>query len=136
MEYVATLEFVPELRAPRAARTFAAETLAAWGVRPLHIEAVQLVVSELVTNALRHAPETPSITVQLRASDASVHVRVSDGGQGGPERRDPSDPGMGNEGGRGVWILEAFTDDWGTEQDEHGGKTVWCEVPAEPASKR
>jgi anti-sigma regulatory factor (Ser/Thr protein kinase) len=130
------LELVPELRAPRAARVFAAETLADWNLPAERVEAVQLVVSELVTNALRHAPESPKITVQLRAADGSVHIRVSDRGGGTPERRSQPDPGSDIEGGRGVWIVDAFTDEWGTEQDAQGGKTVWCTVRAEPASER
>jgi serine/threonine-protein kinase RsbW len=136
VEHHATLELVPGLRAPHAARSFASEILTAWDVQAQDVEAVQLVVSELVTNALRHAPESPAITLQLLARDGSVHVRVSDHGGGAPERRSQSDPGTGIESGRGVWIVDAFTDHWGTEADGHGGKTVWCDVHTEPTSKR
>ena len=132
----ATLELVPGLRAPRAARAFAGETLRAWDVRTPDVEAVQLVVSELVTNALRHAPDSPAITLELLACEGSVQVRVSDSGRGTPERARPPDARTDSEGGRGVWIVEAFTEHWGTEPDGRGGKTVWCEVPAEQASKR
>jgi anti-sigma regulatory factor (Ser/Thr protein kinase) len=136
MQRHATLELVPGLRAPRTARVFTGETLAAWDVDTGAVEAAQLVVSELVTNALLHAPESRAITLQLLASDDSVQVRVSDEGMQSPSRQSPPDPKSGIESGRGVWIVEAFTDDWGTEPDEHGGKTVWCEVPTERVSKR
>jgi anti-sigma regulatory factor (Ser/Thr protein kinase) len=136
VEHHATLQLVPGLRAPHAAREFTGETLSAWGVRTPDVEAVQLVVSELVTNALRHAPESPTITLQLLTREGAVQVRVSDRGHAAPERRSPPDPGTGIESGRGVWIVDAFTDHWGTEPDGHGGKTVWCEVPAERASRR
>lgn len=136
MKRHAELELVPGLRAPRAARAFAGETLSKWGVRAPDVEAAQLVVSELVTNALSHAPDSPAITLQLLACDGSVQVRVSDTGPGTPERGRPPDAGTGIEGGRGVWIVEAFTDHWGTEPDGRGGKTVWCEVRAEQTSKR
>jgi len=136
MQRHATLEIVPGLRAPRTARTFTGETLARWDVQPPDVEAAQLVVSELVTNALLHAPESRAITLQLLAGDNSVEVRVSDEGLTAPERQDPSDPGSGIDSGRGVWIVDAFTAHWGTERDEHGGKTVWCEVPAERNSNR
>ena len=136
MQRPATLQLAPGLGAPHDARAFTGETLSAWNVRPPDVEAVQLVVSELVTNALLHAPESRTITLQLLASDASVQVRVSDEGTSAPERRSLSDPGSGIESGRGVWIVEAFTDDWGSEQDGQGGKTVWCDVPAERVSNR
>jgi anti-sigma regulatory factor (Ser/Thr protein kinase) len=136
VEHDATLELVPDLRAPHAARSFANEILTAWDVQAQDVEALQLVISELVTNALRHAPESPAITLQLLARDGSVQVRVSDRGGGTPERRSPSDPATGIESGRGVWIVDAFTDHWGTEADGHGGKTVWCEVRTEPTLKR
>jgi len=137
VEHHATLELVPDLRAPHAARSFASEILTAWEMKASDIEAVQLVVSELVTNALRHAPESPAITLQLLlAGDGSVQVRVSDSGRGAPERRSPPDPGTGIENGRGVWIVDAFTHHWGTEPDGHGGKTIWCEIRTEPTWKR
>jgi anti-sigma regulatory factor (Ser/Thr protein kinase) len=136
VEHHATLELVPGLRAPHAARSFASENLTAWDVQAQDVEVVQLVVSELVTNALRHAPESQAITLQLLAGEGSVQVRVSDCGRGAPERRSPPDPGTGIESGRGVWIVDAFTDHWGTEPDGHGGKTVWCEIRTERTLKR
>jgi anti-sigma regulatory factor (Ser/Thr protein kinase) len=136
MQRHATLELVPGLTAPHTARAFTGETLAAWDVTPPDVEAVQLVVSELVTNALTHAPESQAIVLQLLADDACVQVRVSDEGLNAPEQRSAPDPGSGIESGRGIWIVDAFTDHWGTEPGEHGGKTVWCEVPTERMSKR
>jgi anti-sigma regulatory factor (Ser/Thr protein kinase) len=136
MQRNATLDVVPGLGAPHTARAFTRETLAAWEVRSPDVEAVQLVVSELVTNALTHAPESRAITLQLLGDDACVQVRVSDEGRNAPERRSVSDPESGIENGRGIWIVDAFTDHWGTESGEHGGKTVWCEVPTERMSKR
>ncbi|HMF03832.1 MAG TPA: ATP-binding protein [Acidimicrobiia bacterium] len=136
MEHAATLELVPELRAPSAARMFAAETLSDWNVPPERVEVVQLVVSELVTNALRHAPDSSAVTLQLLVRDDCIELRVSDSGVGAPERHRPSDPGTGIESGRGVWIVDAFTDRWGTVPNRHGGKTVWCEIRTERSTKR
>jgi anti-sigma regulatory factor (Ser/Thr protein kinase) len=76
----ATLELVPALRAPRAARAFVAETLTAWNVQAEKVEAAQLVVSELVTNAVLHAADSPTISLDLRLTDGAVRVLVSDGG--------------------------------------------------------
>lgn len=134
MEQHATLELVPELRAPRAARTFAAETLAGWDLPTDCVEAAQLVVSELVTNAVRHAPGSPAVTLQLTLTDDCIRVLVSDQGPGDPERI-RSDPGS-DVRGRGIWIVDAFTERWGTEPDDGGGKTVWGELRVGPATEQ
>ena len=82
---------------------------------------VQLVVSELVTNALMHA-RTP-FRVALRAVDRSVMVEVRDGS--------PSDPSPGDArhldtGGRGLAIVDQLSRDWGVVADADGGKSVWA----------
>jgi anti-sigma regulatory factor (Ser/Thr protein kinase) len=125
----ATLELVPVLRAPRAARAFVAETLSAWDVQCDGVEAAKLVVSELVTNAVLHAPESATISVGLRLTDDVVRVRVTDGVLDEPERRAPLDPWTA-ETGRGLWLVHAFTEQWGTETHGRDGKTVWCELRA------
>jgi anti-sigma regulatory factor (Ser/Thr protein kinase) len=125
----ATLQLVPALRAPRAARAFVAETLTAWDVQADEVEAAKLVVSELVTNAVLHAPESPSISLDLRLTDGVVRVLVTDGGLREPERQAQPDPWT-RETGRGVWLVDAFTERWGTETHGRDGKTVWCELRA------
>jgi anti-sigma regulatory factor (Ser/Thr protein kinase) len=125
----ATLELVPVLRAPRAARAFVAVTLTAWDVQADGVEAARLVVSELVTNAVLHAPESAMISVGLRLTDDVVRVLVTDGGLDEPGRGVPPDPGTA-ETGRGVWLVDAFTERWGTESHGRHGKTVWCELRA------
>jgi anti-sigma regulatory factor (Ser/Thr protein kinase) len=131
----ATLELVPALRAPRAARAFVAETLTAWHVQAEDVEAAQLVVSELVTNAVLHAPESATISLDLRLTDGAVRVLVTDGGLGEPERRADPDPWTA-ETGRGVWLVDAFADRWGTEKHGRDGKTVWCELRADAPTTR
>jgi anti-sigma regulatory factor (Ser/Thr protein kinase) len=125
----ATLELVPVLRAPRAARAFVVETLTAWDVEADGVEAAKLVVSELVTNAVLHAPESPTISVGLRMTDDVVRVLVTDRGLDEPERRAPPDPWTA-ETGRGVLLVDAFTEQWGIETHGPDGKTVWCELRA------
>jgi anti-sigma regulatory factor (Ser/Thr protein kinase) len=131
----ATLELVPALRAPRAARAFVAETLTAWNVQADEVEAAQLVVSELVTNAVLHAADSPTISVDLRLTDGAVRVLVSDGDLGELDRRPHPDPRT-SETGRGVWLVEAFAERWGTEMHGRDGKTVWCELSIESPTKR
>ena len=135
MDQQATLELVPALRAPRAARAFVAETLTAWNVQADEVEAAQLVVSELVTNAVLHAADSPTISVDLRLTDGAVHVLVSDGGLAEPDRRPHPDPRT-NETGRGIWLVDAFAERWGTEMRGRNGKTVWCELSIESPTKR
>jgi anti-sigma regulatory factor (Ser/Thr protein kinase) len=131
----ATLELVPVLRAPRVARAFVAETLSAWNVQVDGVEAAKLVVSELVTNAVLHARESATISVGLRLTDDVLRVRVTDGGVDEPERRAPPDPWTA-ETGRGLWLVDAFTERWGTETDGQDGKTVWCELRAGASTTR
>ena len=135
MKQQATLELVPALRAPRAARAFVAETLTAWDIRADKVEAAQLVVSELVTNAVLHAAGSATITVDLRLIDGAVRVLVSDAGDGEPEHRPHPDPRTGQTG-RGVWLIDAFAARWGTETHGRDGKTVWCELSIEGPTKR
>ena len=131
----ATLELVPALRAPRAARAFVAETLTAWNVQADKVEEAQLVVSELVTNAVLHAADSATISLDLRLIDGAVRVLVSDGGPGEPERRPHPDPRTGQTG-RGVWLVDAFAERWGTEMHGRDGKTVWCELSIESPTNR
>src|SRR5918994_1622368 len=134
VDLLATLELVPVVRAPRAARAFVAETLAAWDIQAEEIEAVQLVVSELVTNAVLHAPESHKIGVELYWGENGVRVKVSDESSNEPTRRGP-DLSL-HEEGRGVQLVDALADRWGTERRGRDGKTVWCEVRTEAATGR
>jgi anti-sigma regulatory factor (Ser/Thr protein kinase) len=130
----ATLKLVPARRAPRLARAFTADTLDAWAIRPEHVEAVQLVVSELVTNAVLHAPDSPTITLELFMTDGAVRVMVSDESRREPERPDqPASPTA--QSGRGVEIVDALAHRRGTQFRPPAGKTVWCDVEAEPVSR-
>ena len=80
-----------------------------------------------MTNAVLHAAESHTISVDLRLTDGVVRVLVSDGGLGGPERRAHADPSTA-ETGHGVWLVDAFAERWGTETHGRDGKTVWCEL--------
>jgi len=133
VEQHATLKLVPELRAARAARAFTAQTLARWNLPAERVEVAQLVVSELVTNALRHAPHSPTVTLQLVLTDDCMRVLVSDAGPGEPEQSEPEPDS--DVSGRGIWIVDAFTDRWGTERDGRGGKTVWGELRVGAATR-
>jgi two-component sensor histidine kinase len=87
-----------------------------------------LVLSELLSNALRHATPLPGSGLRVAWSlDAgSVRVSVSDGGaQTLPELGEPN---PSTTGGRGLRIVDRLSQCWGTCSDDEG-TTVWAEVP-------
>jgi anti-sigma regulatory factor (Ser/Thr protein kinase) len=86
-------------------------------------------VSELATNALRHA-ETP-FSVRVEQVPGTVRVEVADGGEGQPAVRspEPSEPS-----GRGLRIVESLSESWGVTAASGAGKTVWFTVAVPSAS--
>lgn len=79
----------------------------------------RLVVSELVTNAVVHARTRIDLTIVVR--DAAVRIEVTDFDVDRPKIW------TGDEGGRGIPIVEALGRAWGVV-DMGSGKTVWCEL--------
>ncbi len=112
----------PELRCVAGARRFLFRTLAAWGVSELYPDSV-IVVSELVTNAITHAPAPGELRLSLLGD--VLRVAVTDSGAGAPEPRHASST---REGGRGLYLVDALTSAWGMEALPHGGKVVWAEL--------
>lgn len=90
------------------------------------LEILELLVSELVTNAVRHAPQSTEVTVQLLYGDGVLRLAVADAG--GPLRRPGRQPRASDENGRGLLLVEALADSWGS-YPVAGGKVVWCDVP-------
>jgi anti-sigma regulatory factor (Ser/Thr protein kinase) len=115
-EYDASPCTVAEVR--RLARTALQET----GV-PEH-PALDLVVSELAANAVRHANTRYRVAIEI-VEDAVV-VQVHDESPALPQKRTPH-PAEG--GGRGLLIVESLARRWGVEPASERGKTVWAELP-------
>lgn len=122
-------EFLATPRAPGAARAFATAALGdllAVTVPAELCSDLELVVSELVTNAVRAG--SPTVLVSLGLERSRVVVRVRDDAAGWPEPRAASaeDPG-----GRGLPLVGALCATWGVRAAE-SGKVVWAElaVPA------
>ncbi|MEY2438388.1 MAG: hypothetical protein QOF97_3224 [Acidimicrobiaceae bacterium] len=84
---------------------------------------LELVVSELAANAVRHARTRYQVTIEVGAD--AVVVEVHDESRALPERRDPR-PTDG--GGRGLMIVEALSRRWGVRPVAGDGKTVWAEL--------
>ena len=90
-----------------------------------------LVISELLSNALRHAGPLPGsgIRVAWDLDADSVRISVSDGG--GPSRPEFGEPTPTTTGGRGLRIVARLSRRWGTLCDDEG-TTVWAEVLVMP----
>ncbi len=80
---------------------------------------LQLLVSELATNAIRHA--NSAFTVVLDRLDDSIRVEVIDGGPGMAQLLDPTPE---QPSGRGLRIVAALASDWGVVYRPNG-KSVW-----------
>jgi anti-sigma regulatory factor (Ser/Thr protein kinase) len=93
-----------------------------------------LLVSELVTNAVRHASVAADGSIRLRIAVRSgrARIEVRDGGAGFDAALSGS-PDPLRVGGQGLVIVAALSDSWGVTRDS-GGSTVWCELQVvEPA---
>ena len=103
------------------ARQLAVDKLALWGLESAAF-VTELVVSELVTNAIKYG-EGP---IRLRLiRDTSLICEVSDNSDTTPHLRRAR---AFDEGGRGLLLVAQLTEDWGTRHDTHG-KTIWCAQP-------
>ena len=109
---------------PGMARQFAREVLGDDGSEVL--DTVQLLVSELVTNAVLHAASAPTVAIHL--FDDHVHVEVLDDRNQDARLTEAGDDA---ESGRGVALVDALAERWGTIVVDHG-KIVWFDVARAP----
>jgi anti-sigma regulatory factor (Ser/Thr protein kinase) len=112
---------------PRAigkARRAIRRTLEARCVPASTVEVIELLASEVVTNAIVHARSAPS--VEMVVSDQVVRVAVEDQSDEPPQLRDVSPTALT---GRGMKLVDGLSSLWGTERVRGGGKQVWFEVP-------
>lgn len=121
-------------REPRSvgrARELARDQLTAWGLDEL-VDTTELLVSELVTNALRYGEGE----IRLRLlRDRTLVCEVWDAGLVQPRRRRARDT---DEGGRGLQLVGLLSAAWGARRTPRG-KTVWFELPlpdGRPAAER
>ena len=113
-------------QAPGLARQATHEALAAWRVAHLEETAV-LLVSELVTNAVRHASTGGSaLVLRLEAAGGWLRIEVHDADARVPRQRTP---GASDESGFGLLLIEALAGNWGVRQTATG-KAVWAELDA------
>ena len=86
------------------------------------VDDAELLVSELVTNAVLHAHT--GVAVSLRVGAGVLRIEVADGSLDRPRPRHPADDAVT---GRGPLLVEALSTSWARERRE-GGKVVWFEV--------
>ncbi|WP_329119193.1 ATP-binding protein [Streptomyces sp. NBC_01465] len=123
--------------AVRGARQFTKSTLASWELSD-RFDDVALVVSELVTNALRHAlpadtpredGNEPPVRLHLMRWTSRLVCAVRDPSHASPEPREPQDlENCAAESGRGLFLVESFADSWGWHPlaGTLRGKVVWA----------
>jgi PAS domain S-box-containing protein len=119
-DQVASWDLRPDPAAVATARAAAGRRVTGWGFGDLAFT-TELVVSELVTNAIRHA----SAPLRLRLiRDRTLICEVSDGSSTSPRLRHARTT---DEGGRGLFLVSQFTQRWGARYTPQG-KTIWAEL--------
>ncbi|HEY5172638.1 MAG TPA: ATP-binding protein [Acidimicrobiia bacterium] len=108
--------------APAVARRYVRDTLA--GQPNDVVDTASLIVSELVTNCVRHADTDLAVTIER--TDGHIRVDIADAGTG---EVTPRHPGPAEIAGRGLRIVDELSDTWGVSEYAHGdGKSVWFEL--------
>jgi len=126
---IATRAFGLDPGSVRAARDFTVSTLLRWGMAE-RSQDIAIVVSELLTNALRHALPGPGgtrprqpIRLGLLQPESCVLCAVADPSKAAPAPRTPRSLA---ETGRGLHIVCALSDQWGCTTPSETGKVVWA----------
>jgi serine/threonine-protein kinase RsbW len=116
-----TRTFPHEVQSVPAARRFATTVLR--GASAEILEAVELMVSELATNCIRHTNSGFDLTI-IR-SGPHIRVEATDHAGGTPTMRspEPTDPS-----GRGLKIIDMLSAGWGVQSASGMGKTVWFTI--------
>jgi anti-sigma regulatory factor (Ser/Thr protein kinase) len=120
-DHHATWTLGHELTSVGEARTLIREPITRWGLEEL-IPTTELLVSELVTNALRYSPG--KITLRIVCEGALV-CEVGDNSAALPRLRHA---GRDDENGRGLQVVSQLAQRWGARRTR-SGKVVWCEQP-------
>lgn len=121
-----SLELPPTTDSVSSARRHVREHLRDTGI---DVETVELLVSELVTNAVLHARS--GVVVRIEVLSDAVRVEVGDGSARKP-RLSPNSAEAAT--GRGLRLVDMLSRGWGVEHDARG-KTVWFEVGAGSAPR-
>jgi anti-sigma regulatory factor (Ser/Thr protein kinase) len=122
------LELERDIAAPALARSAVSEQLLSLGVDGSFGQTVVLLVSEVVSNAVRHSngPPEQQISLDATVTDRVVRIAVTDAGSGfSPRPRDPERLGEGY----GLYLVAKAASAWGVDTED--GTTVWFELVRE-----
>jgi anti-sigma regulatory factor (Ser/Thr protein kinase) len=115
--------FAPDAASIRAARRFVLDAVGDAGQERL--DAISVMVSELAMNAVQYA--RTAFDVRMELTDESLRVEVSDAGGGHPKVR-PRPPASSPRG-RGLFIVDQLSDEWGIIAAAGGAETsVWFRI--------
>ncbi|WP_327121924.1 SpoIIE family protein phosphatase [Streptomyces sp. NBC_01341] len=116
-----------DLRGVKTARDFVDDRMRAWGLTEM-ADGLQLVVSEIVTNALVHAGSDVELRLRVFAERVRIEVRDSASNPPVPSPLSLSEEGLSQaEHGRGLFIVDALTEGWKSFPNGRG-KTVSLDV--------
>ncbi|WP_151772124.1 SpoIIE family protein phosphatase [Streptomyces abyssomicinicus] len=125
--HISTWVFPDDPRSAKDARRAALEQLTRWGLDDV-APTVELIVTELVTNAVRYAEG--EITLRLLRTETLI-CEVSDSNSAAPHLRIAEDT---DEGGRGLYLVGVLGRSWGVRQTERG-KTLWVDLALTEAGR-
>jgi anti-sigma regulatory factor (Ser/Thr protein kinase) len=119
------------VQAPRVARSVVGQWLADH-VAPSVLETALLLVSELVSNSVRHSgvPGGDDVVVRVHSWRGGVRLEVEDPGRDGVIAPQPPDPLRG--GGMGLQLVQTLSERWGLERVAAGGTRVWAQLASAP----
>lgn len=124
-----TFTFPAAEESVRAARKSVRGVMRDWGVDDELSETAELLVSELVTNAVLHAAGGTSCRVTCTRSSTTLTVTVVDGGGGLPVVRRGD---LNATSGRGLLLVESLADDWGVRALPYGKATYFVLCVPQP----
>ena len=120
--YMRTVRLPGELGSAIEARRLVEDELGPAGAGEDTLLHTQLVVTELVTNAARHAQTPVDLTIIPAAG--RVRIEARDGSAATPTPPHVDTPTRH----RGLHLIEDLSEGWGVEAQDAGGKVVWCEL--------
>jgi anti-sigma regulatory factor (Ser/Thr protein kinase) len=118
------LPLPPHKIAARQAHRVLEWALRDWQVGGDAADNARIVLSEMVTNALTHSLDV--FRLALRLNGDQILVEVWDGADGVPHVGLPDGLAVN---GRGMFLVDTLSKEWGVRPEAEGGKTVWAKVP-------
>jgi serine/threonine-protein kinase RsbW len=124
-EPVALLDLPATTGAIASGRRWAVDTAQAQGADEGVADVVELLASEVLTNAVRHGSPTGTVQMHVVRHGERLRVTVRDASTDVPVVRTPD---VEETGGRGMQLVETLAADWGVQPHGVDGKSVWFEV--------